>query len=79
MLGMETSAVDESSTEHNQRLSERSRLAAALLPLSVGAALLVVAAIGRLAFGATSPGFTYLAVVLTLGAVGALLAAGLKV
>jgi len=54
------------------------RLPADAPSAAVAATMLGVAAIARLAFGATSPGFTYLAVVLTLGAIGAVLAAGLR-
>jgi hypothetical protein len=49
------------------------------LPLAFAVVLLLAAAVAQFVFGPTaSPGFAYLAVVLTLGAIGAFLAAGLK-
>lgn len=48
------------------------------LPLAGGALLLLLAAVCQYAIGpAVSPGFSYLAVMLALGGIGVLLAAGL--
>jgi hypothetical protein len=47
-------------------------------PLAGGASLLIVAGVCQFIIGpATSPGFSYLAVILALGGIGMLLAAGI--
>lgn len=50
-----------------------------VLVLGLAGVLFLIAAVAQFGIGpAVSPGFTYLAVVLTLAAIGALLAAGLE-
>ena len=51
---------------------------AGAFPLAAGVALLILAGVCQFLIGpGTSPGFSYLAVILALGGIGALIAAGI--
>ena len=79
MASMETPAADPLPSEYGQPSRERHRPAVISFPLVVAAVLFLTAAVSQFVFGpGVSPGFTYLAVVLALAGIGALLAAGLE-
>jgi hypothetical protein len=79
MASMETPAADTLPSEYGQPSRERRRPAVISFPLVVAAVLFLTAAVSQFVIGpATSPGFTYLAVVCTLAGIGALLSSGLK-